>query len=129
MGIRRWLLMASALVALFLIGCKATEMVIVNDLGEDAVVTIQGPGHIKPNPPTLPVANAGRGIFKIETPESKLPADYVWQAAGRTGTVVVSKDSPEQQVLNLSTGQKVPGQVIGPGGGGGRSPSVDVKVR
>ena len=38
-------------------------------------------------------------------PEAKLPADYQWQGAARTGTVVITKDTPDQVIFNLSTGK------------------------
>ncbi len=104
MRTNRWLLMSGVAVFLVLLGCRSTEVMMVNDLGEDAMVTLQGPGQIKPDPPSLPVANDGKGIFMVETPAGDLPANYEWQAAGRTGTVVVTDRSPHRQVLNLSTG-------------------------
>ncbi len=121
----RWFLAGGALFVLGAVGCKSTEMMMVNDLGEDVVVSLQGPGTIKPDPPAMPLANAGKGVFKIETPNTELPADYQWQAAGRTGTIVVTKDSPKRQVLNLSTGERVSSVAVG----AHAKPSVEVKVK
>lgn len=104
----RWILMSCAALALAVAGCKSTEVVMVNDLGEDAVVTLQGPGQIKPSPPSLAVTNTEKAVFKVQTPLGKLPADYEWQAGGRAGTIVVSENSPDRQMVNLSTGKHAP---------------------
>jgi hypothetical protein len=100
----------------------------VNDVGQDAMVTLQGPGQIRPNPPTLAVANTGKGVFRVNTPNGDLPANYEWQAAGRTGTIVVTKDTPGRQVLNLSTGEPVTRTTIDVQGKRA-SPSVEVEVK
>ncbi len=121
----QWLLMSG--VAVFLLaGCRSTQLMMVNDLGEDAVVSLQGPGQISPDPPTLEVANTGNGVFKLETPVGDLPANYQWQAGGRTGTVIVTDNSPKRQVLNLSTGVPAARTVIEQRGGA--SASVDMRV-
>jgi len=125
MSTRGWLLTGCAVLALAAAGCKSTEVLMVNDLGEDAIASLQGPGTIEPNPPTLPVANAGRAVFKVQTPNEDLPANYEWRAAGRTGTIVVTKESPKRQVLNLSTGERVSHVSVG----GQAKPSVEVKVK
>lgn len=89
---------------LVVVGCKTTELMVVNDTGQDVQVTLQGPGKILPNPPTLSVVNSGKAVFKIETPDGKLPANYQWQGAGRIGTIVIAKDTPDRVIYNLSTG-------------------------
>lgn len=118
-----WLL-AGVMAALVLAGCsKTTQVMVVNDTGLDAQVSLQGPGTITPAPPVLPVANGGKGSFKVETPTGKLPADYQWQGAERTGTVVIGADSPDQVIFNLSTGKPATSKVtVEPG----KSTSVKV---
>jgi hypothetical protein len=100
----RWLLVSCVAAFLGMVGCASTEVMMVNDLGEDAMITLQGPGQIRPDPPSLHVANMERAVFKVETPPGDLPANYEWQAGGRTGTIMVTKDTPKRQILNLSTG-------------------------
>ena len=124
---RRWVLTGCSLLALATAGCKSTEVLVVNDLGEDAITSLQGPGTIKPDPATLPVHNSGRAVFRVETPPADLPADYQWQAAGRTGTIVVSKDTPSRQIVNLSTGERISGTAVGMQGQ--QRSSVDVRVK
>lgn len=128
MSRRRWSLTGALLLPLGAVGCKSTELLMVNDLGEDAIASLQGPGTIKPDPATLPVANTGRAVFKVQTPNDDLPANYQWQAAGRIGTVVVGKDTPSRQIVNLSTGERASGTAVGMQGRHG-SPSVDVRVK
>jgi hypothetical protein len=127
MNTRQWLLRGCMAACLGAVGCKTTEVMMVNDLGEDAVVSLQGPGHIRPDPPSLPVANTGRAVFKVQTPSDDLPANYEWQAGGRTGTIVVTDKTPKRQVLNLSTGELVSRATIDVKGSRAAGP-VDVKV-
>ncbi|MCE5325428.1 MAG: hypothetical protein LLG01_03335 [Planctomycetaceae bacterium] len=91
--------------AMILGGCKTSTIMFVNDTGSDSEVALRGPGKIEPTPPVLPVASHGTASFTVTTNPSDMPADYVWQAAGRTGTVVVSKQSPDHQIVNLATGK------------------------
>ena len=118
-----WLLTGVAAV-LVLAGCsKTTQLMVVNDTGIDAQVSLQGPGTITPSPAVLPITNGGKGMFKVETPDGKLPASYQWQGAERTGTVVISKDTQDQVIFNLSTGKPANTKVtVEPG----RSTSVKV---
>ncbi|MCE5277517.1 MAG: hypothetical protein ABFD92_13865 [Planctomycetaceae bacterium] len=90
--------------AMILGGCKTSNIMFVNDTGRDTEVSLQGPGKIEPTPPILPVANRGTASFTVTTDPADMPANYVWQAAGRRGTVVVSKQSPDHQIVNLATG-------------------------
>ncbi len=124
---RRWVIGCAAL-SLALTGCKSTEVMMVNDLGEDTMVSLQGPGEVHPNPPVLPVAKMGKGVFKLQTPNSKLPANYEWQAGGRIGTIVVTDESPSRQIHNLSTGTPASQAKVRVRGGGRPAKDVNVEV-
>jgi hypothetical protein len=128
MNTNRWFLMGCAAAFLGIAGCRSTEVMMVNDLGEDTMVTLQGPGQINPDPPSLRVANMEKGVFKVQTPPGELPANYEWQAGGRTGTIVVTSDTPKRQVLNLSTGVPVSRTTVDTKGRRA-APSVDVTVK
>ncbi len=128
MDTRRWFVTACTALALGAFGCRSTEILMVNDVGEDAIVSLQGPGKIEPNPPALAVANAGTAYFTVQTPPEDLPANYQWQAVGRTGTIIITKETPTRVVQNLSTGQLTSHGVVGRPSENPK-PSVDVKLK
>jgi hypothetical protein len=95
------LLCAAALT--FVVGCQRHYTItFVNMTGEDLTVTLEGPGHIEPSPPSTPLARrGGRGIFKVAVPEDELPANYAWHANGNQGSIIVQKDSNKTLIVNV----------------------------
>ena len=106
MNRKQWLTVGCALLFFVLLGCKMTELTVINDTERDAQVSLQGPGDIEPKPAVLPIASNGKGVFKIQTPSEKLPANYEWNGAGRNGTLLVGKDSPTQRFVHLATSKE-----------------------
>jgi hypothetical protein len=97
---KRCIIFVVAITAIIGVGCtKHCIISFTNKTANDLQVTMEGPGDIYPDPPSLPIhRDGGDGIFKIAVPSSLLPADYQWRADSQKGTVVIQKESPDQAI-------------------------------
>jgi len=101
---RHRILFVFFLTTLTFAGCQKTfEVTFANGTDEDLQVTLNGPGDIEPDPPTLPVArDGGRAMFIIEVYKNDLPANYRWIADGRSGSLPLSWESKELQAVTIT---------------------------